>query len=134
MIGEKLKPSDDLWDEKASEEIARRTLDAKINNLTGAVNLAKKILAIKGNAGWQEFVKAVEDCRVWRRQELELSTGTDAELRILQGRCRELGAILSLMVETEANTQTLVDRLQGLESERDAFFHPDGTVLPRGIQ
>jgi len=133
MIAEKLKPSDDLWNEKAGEEIARRSLEAQINNIGGAVKLAERILALKGNAGWQEFVKAIEDCRAYRRQELELSSGTDAELHVLQGRCRELGAILTLMTQTETNTKALTDRLQDLHKEREAFVQPDGKVRPRGI-
>lgn len=133
MIQDKLKSSDSFWDEKAQERIIVQKIDAEINNLRGAVGLAEKILALKGNAGWQEFVKAVEDCRVYRRQELELSSGTDAELRILQGRCRELGAIVSLMTQTETNTAVLATRLKGLEGERALFVKDDGKVKPRGI-
>lgn len=130
---EKLRSVDNFWDEKAQERAVVADVDAQINNLKGAVNLASKIQALKGNAGWQEFLKAVEDCRSYRRQELELSSASDAELRILQGRCRELGAILSLMTQTEKNTEILANRLQGLEKERAAFVKPDGKVQPRGI-
>lgn len=133
VIQEKLTGLDDFWDEKAQEAKLRRNFDNEINNLEGAVNLASKILALKGNAGWQEFLKALEDCRFYRRQELELSSGTDGELRILQGRCREIGAILSLMTQTEKNTEILANRLQGLKKEREAFIRPDGKVQPRGI-
>lgn len=134
QISDKLTPSDDFWSQKAQEKSYRDQLDSQISNLKGAVNLASKILALKGNAGWSEFQKAIEDCRAYRRVELELSTGTDAELRILQGRCRELGAILSLMTETEKNTETLATRLRGLTEEREAFVRPDGKVQPRGLQ
>lgn len=134
LTHEKLKPSDDFWDEKAQERHVIARLDAEINNLKGAVGMAEKILMLKGSGGWTDFVKAVEDCRLYRRQELELSNGTDAELRIVQGRCRELGAILSLMTQTEKNTELLVSRLKGLEEERTLFVKPDGKVKPRGIQ
>lgn len=131
---QKLKPNDDFWDEKAQERAVIARLDAEINNLKGAVGLAEKILMLKGSGGWLEFVKAIEDCRAYRRQELELSSGTDAELRILQGRCRELGAIVSLMTQTETNTEVLAGRLKGLVEERTLFVKPDGKVKPRGIQ
>ena len=133
MIHEKLKPVDDFWDEKAQERAAVNRLDAEINNLKGAIGLAEKILALKGGPGWLEFIKAIEDCRAYRRQELELSQGSDADLRILQGRCRELGAIVSLMTQTEANTQTLAGRLQGLVLEREVFVQADGKVRPKGV-
>lgn len=132
-LRDKLHPVDSFWDEKAQERLAIKQMDARINNLRGAIGLAEKILALKGNAGWQQFVKALEDCRAYRRQELELSEGTDAELRILQGRCRELGAVMSLLTQTETNTKTLVDRLQSLELERKVFVNEDGKVRPKGV-
>ena len=133
MIEEKLKAQDDFWDEKAQERLAVGRLDAEINNLKGAVGLAEKILALKGNAGWLEFVKAIEDCRAYRRQELELSARSNDDLRILQGRCRELGAIVSLMTHTEDNTKQLAGRLSSLVEERALFVKDDGKVQPRGI-
>ena len=133
MIQEKLQPQDGFWDERLRERLVVEQLDAKINNLKGAVNLASKILALKGNAGWQEFVKAVEDCRAWRRQELELSSGSDSDLRILQGRCRELGAIVSLMTQTQVNTKALSTQLSSLEAERALYVTADGRVKPKGM-
>lgn len=127
-LHDKLHPVDDFWDEKARERAAVTKIDAEINNLKGAIGLAEKILTLKGGPGWLEFVKAVEDCRIYRRMELELSQGSDADLRILQGRCRELGAIVSLMTQTEVNTQSLADRLRGLVLEREVFVKDDGKV------
>ena len=134
MIEEKLQHVDDTWDVKAQERMAVSKIDAEINNLRGAVGLAEKILALKGNAGWLEFVKAIEDCRAYRRQELELSAGTNDELRIMQGRCRELGAIVSLMTHTEDSTKLLASRLDGLVEERALFVKDDGKVKPKGLQ
>ena len=134
MIEEKLQHVDDTWDVKAQERMAVSKIDAEINNLRGAVGLAEKILALKGNAGWLEFVKAIEDCRAYRRQELELSAGTNDELRIMQGRCRELGSIVSLMTHTEDSTKLLASRLDGLVEERALFVKDDGKVKPKGLQ
>lgn len=133
VLQEKLSSVDDFWNEKAQEANYRRGIDSDIANLEGAVNLASKIFALKGNAGWQEFLKALQDCRTYRQQELELSNGTDGELRMLQGRCREIGAILSLMTQTEKNTEILANRLQVLKKEREAFVKPDGKVQPKGL-
>jgi hypothetical protein len=132
-IQDKLHPVDDFWNQEAQEKASVRRIDAEINNLKGAIALADKILTLKGNAGWLEFVKAVEDCRAYRRQELELSAASNDDLRILQGRCRELGAIMSLMTQTETNTQTLSGRLKGLVREREAFVMEDGKVKLQGV-
>jgi hypothetical protein len=133
MIQEKLKGTDGFWDEKAQERLVVDRIDSEIGKLRGAVALAEKILDLKGNAGWVEFVKAIEDCRAHRRVELELSQQSDTEMRILQGRCRELGAIVSLMTQTEKNTEALVTRLRGLEEERRLHVREDGKVIPKGI-
>jgi hypothetical protein len=127
-LQDKLHPVDEFWDERAQERAVTTRLDAEINNLKGAIGLAEKILTLRGNSGWAEFVKAIEDCRVYRRQELELSQGSDADLRILQGRCRELGSIVSLMTQTESNTQALAGRLEGVQKERALFVKPGGKV------
>lgn len=131
-LHDKYHPVDNFWDEKAQERSAIRRMDAEINNIKSAVSMGEKILALKGNAGWQDFVQAVEDARAYRRQELELSSEKDSDLRIIQGRCRELGAILSLMTQTEENTKALAGRLKSLISERDRFVRPDGKLKPKG--
>lgn len=132
MLQEKLKSTDGFWDEKDRERAVVANLEARIANLRGAAALAEKVLAIRGNAGWSEFVKAVEDCRSYRRQQLELTDESDSEMRILQGRCRELGAILALMKQTEVNHQALAAQLRFLEEERALYVKEDGKVKPKG--
>lgn len=131
-IIDKLRPQDDFWDEKEQERKVVRRLEAESDNLKSAIALAERMTVLKASPGWIPFVKAVEDCRAYRRVELELSVGTTAELRILQGRCRELGAILSLMNQTENNTGVLVSRLEILEAEKATYVRDDGKVIPKG--
>ncbi len=130
---EKLRPSDDTWNQKEQERQVIKRLDTEIGNMQGAIALAERMTALKRAPGWESFVKAIEDCRTYRRQELELAIGTDAEVRILQGRCRELGAILSLMNQTEKNTQVLASRLESLQAEKAAYVREDGKVQPKGV-
>lgn len=130
---EKMKPSDDFWNQKEQERQIVKRLDTEAANLKGAINLAERMVVLKASPGWAPFVKAIEDMRAYRRTELELAAGNTADVRILQGRCRELGAILSLMKQTEQNTQFLASRLEGLEAEKATYVREDGKVLPKAL-
>lgn len=130
---EKMRPSDDFWDQKEQERQVIKRLETESNNLRSAIATAERMTAIKRAPGWGAFVKAIEGMRDYRRTELELAAGDNAAVRILQGRCRELGAILSLMHETEQNTQVLVSRLEGLEAEKATYVRKDGKVQPKGV-
>jgi hypothetical protein len=129
---EKLKPSDNFWDQKDQERLLIKKIDNEANNLRSAITTAERITAIKSAPGWDAFVKAIEGMRDYRRIELELAAGDTASVRILQGRCRELAAILSLMHQTENNTQVLVSRLESLDAEKASYVREDGKVIPVG--
>lgn len=131
LQAQKDQRSDDFWDIREQEKRVREALDNKIQSLKGAIQLADRIIAVQGQPGWEEFAKALEDCRVFRRQELELSSGTDGELRILQGRCRELGAMMALVRHTEKNRDALAQQLKSLQDERAAIVRPDGKINPQ---
>lgn len=130
---EKMKPSDDFWNQKEQERQIVKKLETEAHNLKSAINLAERMVVLKASPGWAPFVKAIEDMRAYRRTELELAAGNTADVRILQGRCRELGAILSLMNQTEQNTQVLVSRLEGLEAEKATYVRKDGKVRPKEL-
>ena len=132
MIRQKLRSQDSFWNQKAQEEEIVRNLDTEIGNLKSALELADKVRMVQHSPGWDHFVKAVEDCRSYRRQEMELSSGTDTEMRILQGRVRELGAILGLMNKNQSNTKALSSRLEVLKLERQTYVREDGKVQPKG--
>ncbi len=126
----KLHPVDDFWDERAQEQKARRRLESEMGNLQGAIGLSEKMVVLKVSPGWEDYQKALMDCLEYRRQELVLAD-SDRDMRLLQGRCRELSAIISLMMRTESNTQQLASRLELLQKERDAYM-PDGKIIPKG--
>lgn len=130
---EKMRPSDDFWNQKEQERQIIKRLDTEANTLKSAIATAERITAIKSAPGWDAFVKAIEGMRDYRRSELELAAGDDAAVRILQGRCRELAAILSLMHQTEKNTQVLVSRLESLDAEKAAYVREDGKVRPKEL-
>lgn len=132
MIRMKMHQQDSFWNQKAQEEEVIRKLDTEIGNLQSALELADKVRMVQHSPGWDHFVKAVEDCRAYRRQEMELCSGSDMEVRILQGRVRELGAILGLMNKNQSNTKALTSRLETLKIERQTYVREDGKVQPKG--
>ncbi len=130
----KMAPSDDFFNQKEQERKIIARIDTEATNLQSAITLAERLVVLKASPGWKPFVQAIEDMRAYRRQELEFSTGSDSELRILQGRCKELGAILSLMNRTDQNKEVLASRLLHLEAERAAYVREDGKVVPQGVR
>ncbi len=132
-LEQKLQSTDDFWSTKAQEEAAVRKLDTEIGTLKGAIGLAEKMMGLRASPGWLDFVKAVEGCKAWRQKELEACQGSNEDMRILQGRCRELNALLGMMGDTEKNTKLLAERLGNLENERKLFVRADGKVQPQGV-
>ncbi len=132
-LQQKLQPTDDFWSTKAQEEAVVRRLDTEIGTLKGAIGLAEKMMGLRSAPGWKDFVEAVEGCKAWRQKELEACQGSNEDLRILQGRCRELNALLGMMGDTEKNAKLLAERLGVLEQEKKLFVRADGKVQPQGV-
>ena len=121
---------DPFWNVKAQENAARAEMDADIRDLEGAISLASKALALRSSPGWDQFLKVMQAQLTRRREELVLASDERAAC-ILQGRCRELTAVLGLMKQAEDSVKTLNERLQGRLAERKDRFS-GGKVKPVG--
>lgn len=128
----KLKPGDQFWDEKATERKFVEGLETEIRRLEGAIALADRMLVLTASPGWEPFVQALRDCQGYRRVELELCKGSDSEVRILQGRVREITAMLTLMTQTKQHSEVLSEKLKQLRVQKAAVVRPDGKVQPQG--
>ena len=132
-LHDKLHSIDEIWDSKYQEREIIADIDARIRNAQSAIAVAQKIVALKFSPGWSSFEKAVEGLRESRRNELEMSMGRDSEMRIVQGRCLELGSVLALMRDTERNLQGLASNLEVLKKARSRHVTEDGKVKPQGM-
>ncbi len=128
----KLSPVDDFWDQKGAEKKIVDDLNTEIRQLEGTIVLGRKMMALQSAPGWEPFVKALVDFRIYRRQELELCDGSDSDVRVLQGRVREITAVLSLMRHAERNIDRLEERLSQLQGHKESRVRPDGKVQPAG--
>lgn len=132
-LRDKLHPVDDFWDEKARERAAVRDLDDRIAANQRAIAMVEKMQALTASPGWVPFVKAVQDLRESRRTELELCELPNDQMRIMQGRVRELGSILALMRDGQRNLEGLAAVRKILEDERAERVLDSGQVKPQGV-
>lgn len=111
---------DDQWqfEERRAEELGQ--LRSKLRDRKSAVAVADRLLALEGQAGYREFVTELERRRDARVHELVTTTSSDSYLRVLQGRCQELGALISLMRNLRENREALATEVSRLEDELDA--------------
>lgn len=121
MIREKLFSDDPTWDVNAQEAEFRAKLEADIRDIERDIALADKALALRASPGWEPFLKTVRALLDSRTEELILAKNPH-DATLLQGRVRELRAVLSLMQRTESSVSVLRDRLQVRVKERDERF------------
>lgn len=128
------QPSD--WgafeDVRETERRAREEHASHVENLRAAIALSDGILLLEGAAGFRQFQATIEDLLRHRTSEL-LSVRDDRSAAVLQGRCQELRAILSLMASTRANREALANALKTAEDrfreiERSLKPLPTGTA------
>jgi hypothetical protein len=121
VIREKLFSDDPTWDVNAQEAEFRAKLEADIRDIERDIALADKALALRASPGWEPFLKTVRALLDSRTEELILAKNPH-DATLLQGRVRELRAVLSLMQRTESSVSVLRDRLQVRVKERDERF------------
>lgn len=131
MIEEKLISDDPTWDVRAHEDEVRLKLDADIRDLEGNIALAEKALALRASPGWEPFLQQVRANLAVRTDELILCK-TPHETALLQGRVRELRAVLGLMQQAEGSVAVLQARLQERKTMRSERFVGD-KMKPQGV-
>lgn len=128
MERSKLRPEDSWWtraSEQFDERQAKEKLDAQIEQQHRAVQLAGRILLLRGLPGYEEFRKALQDIREHALSQLEKTTAGNDWLRVLQGQCQAYGNILAVMEKGEARVQALEKALAELLNERALFDRPN---------
>lgn len=95
-------------------------------NMRAAIGLCDGILALENSAGFRQFQATLEDMLRHRTTEL-LSAREDRPAAVMQGRCQELRAILSLVTSTRSNREALATALKEAE---DRFREIEATFKP----
>lgn len=99
------------------ERELRRKHEDRVRSFQEAISFADKILQLRNQPGFQDFIGDLKDRREHLRSQIELEEGSVA-MRIMQGRCRELAYMISLTTKTENRRQTLATQLK---AEQDSF-------------
>lgn len=102
----------------------------RIRKIEGELGLCNRILVAKNSPGFMEFIKAVTNKRDLTRRDLEVSSGSNEELRVLQGRTQALSSMALILTDTEHLKQNLERELESLKQQYEATARPDGRVIP----
>lgn len=119
-------------DVREVERRTRRERDDLIRDLKAAIALCDGILMLQNSQGFRHLTTTLEDMLKHRTAEL-LSAREDRTATVLQGRCLELRAILSVTTATAANREALAQQLAEAEDryrELERSFKPQSGDTP----
>lgn len=110
--------SEDIFtDVREIERSARMQHRDRMASYDAAIAIADGLLQLEGSGGYRYLQKALEDMHDQRVHELVSST-SDRQATLLQGRCQELKAILALVRQTRENRDQLA---QARSAEENRF-------------
>ena len=105
-----------LGDVREQERRKRQQLQDLIADRRSAIGVIDRSLQVSQQPGWSEFLASLEHRRGLLLRELE-GENRASKVKILQGRSRELAAMLSLTKHATQNKQALAIEIEGLQNE-----------------
>lgn len=131
MQGPNSKPPPDLWDPmKVQERNFLRPRMARIEQLERAQALAERVMTLRNQPGYQEFLKVIEDLHEATLNELVAVAVDTASLQVLQGKVQAYKNILNVMKNTENARDTLAVQLKAAQDEVEHMVGPEGRATP----
>ncbi len=122
------------WEQVAETEgRLRKQFSGEIDRLTGVINTAQRVLAIKNAPGYQQFEQSVLDLRQYAQTEMVGCSEGNDQIRILQGRCQAFSSMLALMRNTEHNIENLSQQLEVVREKAERVVNPNGKIRPETI-
>ena len=109
-----------LGDVREQERRQRQQLEDLIADRRSAIGVIDRSLQVSQQPGWQEFLASIEHRRGLLLRELE-GENRSSKVKILQGRSRELAAILALTKHATQNKQALAMEVEGLQNALRQF-------------
>jgi bacterioferritin (cytochrome b1) len=115
---------------KKQEQDFLRPRMARIDQLERAQALAERVMTLRNQPGYQEFLKVIEDLHEAALNELVGTTADTASLQVLQGKVQAFRNILSVMKNTENARDTLAVQLKAAQDEVEHMVGPEGRATP----
>lgn len=107
---------DPFWDVRAREKAGADLMrDAKAA-MTGKIAIAKRLLSLQHQPGYQDYVQAVEALHQHIVNSLVTFQGDNDMMRVQQGRAQALGEMVVLLTRTEQRTAALEKDLAELQN------------------
>lgn len=127
-----IRPSeqDDLYRVKDQEQHVHDVFKGEIAHLDRLISLAKSLLSIRNQPGYQEFVSRLVKLKEAESAKLLACVDDNNRMRMIQGRAQALSDILGIVEDTEKNLKGLDARRKAVKNEYEAHLTPDGNVIP----
>jgi len=123
---------DPFRDVREQEEATIRKLREELSSLEAEINLTRRSLALRGAAGYDDFVKAIEVLQARVQRHWMAFLGEDPYLRVLQGKAQALQDVLTIMTRSEKVLGRLVARQEDVQNRLRAV--EDRRPKPREVK
>ena len=110
-----------------------RELDERIVHLQQRIRFAQTVASLEGVSAWSTFVGVLDDLGARAESQMRDHTGTDSELRVLQGRAQTYRWIIDLCRKHRQLAETLAAELTKLQDRKAKAVLPGGKVAPRSL-
>jgi hypothetical protein len=110
----------------------RDDLDRRIDDYQSSLAAVGALVGLEHHAGFKHFLKAVEETSQKCEDKLRSYTGTDAEMRILQGRAQAFKEVLAVCHGGIPLQKRLADLLQAAQDQKRKTILANGNVVPQG--
>jgi len=110
----------------------REDLDRRIDEYQSSLAAVSALVGLEHHAGFKQFLKAVEEVSQKCEDKLRTITGTDSEIRILQGRAQAFREVLTLCHGGLPLQKRLADLLQAAQDQKRKTILANGNVVPQG--
>lgn len=114
---------DSFWDVRAQERDEEDALKRKLGDVQRVMALGRRALALKGAAGFQDFLKAVGDLHAHGLMRLARAPLDNDTLREQRGRVSALRDVLQLLEKSEESVERLAVAESDLQTQLKAALH-----------
>jgi hypothetical protein len=133
VIAPEHQTTDGFWDIRAQEKETQDHYQKQIDQLERVINLGKRSLQLRGQPGYQDFVKSLEDLSRAEEAKLIACFSGNEHMRVIQGKAQAFHDILALLRDTEKSVEGLELRLEAVKNEMAVVVRGDGKVVPDSL-
>jgi len=116
-------PPDIFWDIREQEALQERILRDKIDTVQRKLNLCRRSLALRGAAGFKDYLEATRELHQKALAKLVGGHLDDGALREQRGRVMALRDVLVGLEKSDVAAQQLAEEESKLQNQLKAVLH-----------